>query len=369
MPPLPLHGVKVLDLSRVLAGPLCTMMLGDLGADVIKVERPGQGDETRTWGPPFDSSGAAAYYLAVNRNKLSIAADLRAERDLVVRLASEADVVVDNFLPGALTRAGIDAAALIAKNSKLVWCTISGFGAESSRPGYDFVVQAESGWMSITGEPDGTPMKAGVALADVIAGKDAAIAILALLAAVARGTPVERRITISLIDSARAALVNAAQNVLVSGKEARRWGNAHANLVPYQLFHARDRSIVIAVGSDAQWRACMKALGLGDLAADAALAENPGRLANRDRVVAAIAAAVASRTALECARALDAVGVPSGLVKTISESLAEAGTASATMGVAPSAGGSFRLAPPALDQHGGVIRERGWSAFRGLSGA
>ncbi len=347
------------------------MMLGDLGADVIKVERPGHGDETRTWGPPFDASGIAAYFLSVNRNKLSIAADLRRERDLIARLVGEADVVVENFLPGAMARVGLDVTDLAAKNRKLIWCTISGFGAGSARPGYDFVVQAESGWMSITGEPDGAPMKAGVALADVIAGKDAAIACLALLTGVARGTDLERHIHISLIDSARAALVNAAQNVLVSGQDARRWGNAHANLVPYQLFHASDRGIVIAVGSDAQWRACGLVFGLQALIEDTQLAENRGRIAERKRIVSALANAVAKRTAADCVRELGAAGVPCGLVKTVAESIAEAvsGSTSARTGMAPSAGGSVRLPPPALDEHGTVIRSRGWGAFPGLAGA
>jgi crotonobetainyl-CoA:carnitine CoA-transferase CaiB-like acyl-CoA transferase len=365
MKSLPLHGLKVLDLSRVLAGPLCTMMLGDLGADVIKVERPGAGDETRGWGPPFDEGGNAAYYLAVNRNKLSIAADLRADRELIASLASDADVVVENFLPGALARTGLEPSAMLPRRPTLIWCTISGFGAASKRPGYDFVVQAESGWMSITGEPDGTPMKTGVALADVLAGKDAAVAVLAALAGVARGLDVERHICISLIGSARAALVNAAQNVLVSGQDARRWGNAHANLVPYQLFHARDRAIVIAVGSDSQWRACAGALGLTAMAADADLATNRGRLMHRARVVAAITGAVSSMTSAECTRALDAAGVPCGFVKSVTESLGEAGSTSAATGMPPSAGGSVRLPPPALDQHGAAIRASGWAAFRG----
>ena len=344
------------------------MMLGDLGADVIKVERPGQGDETRGWGPPFDDAGNAAYFLAVNRNKLGIAADLKRERDLIERLAAEAHVIVDNFLPGAVARAGIDAGALLARNPELVWCTISGFGAGSSRPGYDFVVQAESGWMAITGEPDGEPMKAGVALADVIAGKDAVVAVLAALNGVARGLDVDRHITISLIDSARAALVNAAQGVLVSGKDARRWGNAHANLVPYQLFHARDRAIVIAVGSDAQWRACATALGLEGMALDQSLRDNRGRMAQRERVTLAIAQAVSNRTAAEVAAALDDVGVPCGLVKSVAESIAGAPAESATAGMPPSAGGSVRFAPPRLDQHGAAIRAHGWAAFRDHSG-
>jgi crotonobetainyl-CoA:carnitine CoA-transferase CaiB-like acyl-CoA transferase len=369
MAPLPLQSVKVLDLSRVLAGPLCTMMLGDLGADVIKVERPGLGDETRGWGPPFDSSGRAAYYLSVNRNKLSIAADLRSEIELIRRLAAEADVVVENFLPGALSRAGLDATQLLEKNKKLIWCTISGFGAESLRPGYDFVVQAESGWMSITGEINGEPMRSGIAFADVIAGKDAAIAILATLAGIARGIPVERTVSISLMGSARAALVNAAQNVLVSGKDARRWGNAHANLVPYQLFHARDRAIIVAVGSESQWHSCVKAIGLPELSTDERFSDNKGRIAHREEVVSRMAAAISRMTAAECAKVLDAAGVPCGSVKTIAESLAEAGNGSAVMGMPPSAGGSARLEPPLLDQHGAEIRTRGWGAFSAKKGA
>ena len=169
--------LKVLDLSRVLAGPVCSMMLGDMGADVIKVERPGQGDETRGWGPPFDPEGQSAYFLAINRNKKSIVLDIgaAADRSVILDLISGADVVLDNFLFGSLERLGLDPEELLERNSDLIWCTISGFGRESKRPGYDFVVQAECGWMAITGEPDGAPMKVGVALADVIAGKDATI--------------------------------------------------------------------------------------------------------------------------------------------------------------------------------------------------
>src|SRR5438477_3954984 len=200
--------LKVLDLSRVLAGPVCSMILGDLGADVIKVERPGEGDETRGWGPPFDKDGMTAYFLAINRNKKSIAVDLADARgrQLVLDLIRDADVVLDNFLPGSLDRLDIDADAILERHPSLIWCTISGFGPESKRPGYDFVVQAESGWMAITGEPSGEPMKIGVALADILAGKDAAIAILAALAA--RHRPgARRRLTIALADSARAALI------------------------------------------------------------------------------------------------------------------------------------------------------------------
>ena len=269
-----LEGVRILDLTRVLAGPLCTMLLGDLGADVLKVERPGEGDETRAWGPPFDERGESAYYLSVNRNKLGIAADLdRADdRALLRRLAAEADAVVENFRPGTLERRGLDPLELLRENPRLVWCTVTGFGLESPRPGYDFVLQAEGGWMAITGEPAGSPMKVGVAVVDVLTGKDAAIAVLAAL--VRRSLhpeplpPEGRRLSVSLAASAVAGLVNVAQNALVSGRDARRWGNAHANLTPYQLFDAADRAVVVAVGNDTQWRACARALDLAPLGED-----------------------------------------------------------------------------------------------------
>ena len=360
---LPLTGVRVLDLTRVLAGPLATMMLGDLGADVIKVERPRGGDDTRGWGPPFDARGESAYFLSINRNKKSVAADLAREpdRELVARLAAEADVVMDNFRPGSLERSGLDPAAFVARHARLVWCTITGFGESSPRPGYDFVVQAERGWMAISGSVEGAPMKAGVALADVVAGKDAAIAVLAAL--VARGrTGRGGRIFISLAQSASAALVNVAQNALVTGKEAKRWGNAHANLVPYELFEARDRALVIAVGSDAQWAACTRALGLDELAADPSLAANAGRLAARERVVGAIARRVRERDAADWCDVLERAGVPCGLVKGVLESLREV-EASPLTGVAPAATGSVRLPPPRLDEHGAEIRRLGWGAF------
>ena len=359
--------VNVVDFTRVLAGPLCSMMLGDLGARVIKVERPGGGDETRGWGPPFDAKGESAYFLSVNRNKKSLAADLgsAADRALVMGLISDADVVIDNFLPGSLERLGFGRDQILDEHPALIWCTISGYGPATRRPGYDFVTQAECGWMAITGPVGGPPMKVGVALADVIAGKDAAIAILAALAERANGPLAleRRRIDISLADSARAALVNVAQNVLVSGVEATRWGNAHPNLVPYQLFDAADRPFVIAVGSDDQWRACAAALDLHDLAADRALTTNAGRIANRELVVASIAKRVRQRPAHEWIERLDASGIACGLVRTVAEALAEAG-ASAETGLPPSVPGSVQSAPPRLDEHGGEIRSLGWRAFR-----
>ena len=364
MKTLSLSGIKVLDLSRVLAGPLCTMMLGDLGASVIKVERPGEGDDTRGWGPPFAEDGQSAYFRSVNRNKLSIALDLRAPADLAVcrSLMQEADVVIDNFIVGQLARYGIDKVAELSANERLVWCTITGFGSTSLRPGYDFVVQAESGWMAITGEVMGPPMKTGVALVDVITGKDAAIAILSALVGREGRSADDRQIDVSLAHSATAALVNVAQNVLVGGRDAQRWANAHPNLVPYQLFEAADRPFVIAVGSDAQWRSVTQALGLETLAADPALALNAGRVAQRDRVVAEIAARVTTAPAMHWIERLNVAGVPCGVVRSVKEALADF-PSSAVTGVAPGGNGRVRYVSPKLDEHGKMIREFYWSVF------
>jgi len=339
------------------------MMLGDLGADVIKVERPGTGDDTRGWGPPFDARGRSAYYLSINRNKLGIAVDLDQSEDLglVQRLLADADVVVDNFRMGVLARKGLSAAEWCAQRAELIWCTITGFGPGVDRPGYDYVAQAECGWMSITGEQHGSPMKVGVALADVLTGKDAAIMILAAL--VRRGrTGQGAHLTASLADSARAALVNVAQNTLVSGHDARRWGNAHPNLVPYELFQAADKPLVIAVGNDAQWRACASALGLGALAADPALQTNAGRVMHRDRIVSEFSRRLATRSAAEWRDRLERAGVPTGVVQTVLEALRDTG-ASPTAGLPSSIGGTVRFPPPDLNEHGGMIRERGWGVF------
>jgi len=358
-----LNGMRVLDLSRVLAGPLCTMILGDMGADVLKVERPGGGDETRGWGPPFDDRGESAYFLSVNRNKVAMTANLDDPTDLhlIRSLAGEADVVVENFLPGALERRGWGVAPARAWHPGLVWCSITGFGPDARRPGYDFVVQAESGWMSITGAPDGEPMKHGIALADVIAGKDAALAILAAL--VARGRSGEgRHVEVSLAASAEAALLNVAQNTLVSGQTPRRWGNAHANLVPYQLFHAQDRPLIVAVGNDAQWTACTRALELHELAADPALATNAGRLAQRDRVVHVLARRLAAKPASHWLARLEGAGVPCGIVRTVPEVLVHR-SASPITGLPPSVPGSIRRPPPRLGEHDTLVRARGWDVF------
>ena len=358
-----LSNVRIVDLSRVLAGPICGMMLGDMGADVIKVERPDEGDETRGWGPPFDQRGESAYYLSINRNKLSVGVDLDVPADVahLKQLIAGADVVIENFRPGVLERRGLDERSMRSRFPGLVWCTIAGFASEPSRPGYDFVVQAESGWMSVTGEPQGAPMKHGLALADVMAGKDAAIAILAAL--VERGrTGIGRAVRVSLQETADAALINVAQNALVSGSAPKRWGNAHANLVPYQLFETADAPIVIAVGSDAQWRACAGALELTDLRDDASLVANAGRLAQRERVVGAMTARLAQRSAAQWREVLDGVGVPTGVVRSVSDVLALR-DASPVTGMPPSVPGTVRRRPPLLGEHTQLVRTHGWAAF------
>ena len=363
-----LSKVRVLDLTRVLAGPLATMTLGDMGADVIKVERPHHGDETRFWGPPFDERGEAAYYLSVNRNKRSLALDFTIfdDAEFLRRLIADADVVVENYLAGALARKGLDPDAMLVAHPQLIWCTIGGFADDPTRPGYDLVMQAEQGWMAITGEVDGAPMKHGVALVDVIAGKDAAIAICAALAARARSAvplaAAERRVTIHLDRSARAALVNVAQNALVTGQPARRWANAHANLVPYQAFEAVDGWFVIAVGSDAQFVACATVLGLDAIAADDRFATNAGRVAHRAELTGSIAAHVRTAGTAHWMARLTAAQVPCGLVRSVAQALEGTG-ASALTGVPPAVPGTVRLPPPRLDEHGAEIRARGWAAF------
>jgi crotonobetainyl-CoA:carnitine CoA-transferase CaiB-like acyl-CoA transferase len=381
----PLTGLRVLDLSRVLAGPLCTMVLGDLGAEVIKVERPGTGDDTRTWGPPW-SAGAdgreAAYYLSCNRNKRSVTADLKTDegRELVRGLALGADVLVENFAPGTMERLGLSYETLRAANPRLVCCTITGYGAdgpESGRPGYDFAVQARSGWMAITGEPEGIPVKVGVAVVDVLTGQNAAIGILAALRerdASGRG----QRLEVSLWDSALAGLVNVAQAALVTGREPRRWGNAHATIVPYQAFDAADRPLVVAVGNDAQWRRMCEAIGAADLLADAELATNPGRVERRERVVSSLAERFHTRPAAEWLALLDAAGVPCAPVQTAGEALRDPATTERdalwwmesdgygrVATVAPPVRlertpAVLRHAAPVLGEHDAWIRAHGW---------
>ncbi|HYR11319.1 MAG TPA: CoA transferase [Longimicrobium sp.] len=386
LPRGPLSGVRVLDLSRVLAGPLCTMVLGDLGADVIKVERPGTGDDTRTWGPPWaqgPDGRESAYYLSVNRNKRSVAADLKSDegRALVLRLARGADVVVENFAPGMLDGWGLGYADLSRENPGLVFCSITGYasdGPEAGRPGYDFAVQARAGWMSITGEPEGTPVKVGVAVVDVLTGQNAAIAILAALRE-REGSGRGQRVEVSLFDSALAGLVNVTQAVLVTGSEPRRWGNAHVTIVPYQAFDAADRPFIVAVGNDAQWRRLCAAMGADDLAADERFATNPGRVEHREQVVTALAARFRARPASEWLGMMEAAGVPCAPVQTVGEALADPAARDrlwpmegATYGAVPTVASPLRFSrtpaalrdsAPVLGEHTAQIQDLGWRAF------
>ncbi len=320
----------MVDFSRVLAGPYCTMVLADLGADVIKVERPGVGDETRSWGPPF-AEGEATYYLAVNRGKRSIELDLSdpSSRPVLERLLSSADVVIENFRAGVADRLGLGYDALRKLRADLIYCSVTGFGSgrrPRDRPGYDFVLQAESGLMSITGEPDGPPMKVGVALIDVLCGLQAATGILAALQARAQ-TGEGRRIEVSLLDSALAGLVNVAQAVLSTGEEARRYGNAHPSIVPYEPFETAEGWIAVAAPNDGLWAALCDVCGRPDLAADERLSTNAGRVEHRDEVASALAETFRTRAADEWLASLQARGVPAGKVRSVRDAFAAAAQA------------------------------------------
>ncbi|MGQ0635141.1 MAG: CaiB/BaiF CoA transferase family protein [Planctomycetaceae bacterium] len=321
-----LEGVQVLDLSRVLAGPYCTMLLADQGADVIKVERPDGGDDTRHWGPPF-AAGESAYYLSCNRNKRGITLNLKtaAGRELARRLAERSDVLVENFLPGTLDRWGLGFAELSQRNPRLVYCSITGFGQtgpRSAEPGYDIMIQALAGVMSITGEPDGPPMKLGVAISDITAGLFACQAIVGALYA-REMTGQGERIDISLFDATLAWLANVGQNYLVSGEVPQRLGTAHPNIVPYQAFQAADESLIIAVGTDAQFRRFCDLLGRPELADDARYATNALRVEHRDTLIPLIAAAVRGRLASDWLARLDAADIPCGAVNTIDRALGD----------------------------------------------
>jgi crotonobetainyl-CoA:carnitine CoA-transferase CaiB-like acyl-CoA transferase len=304
------------------------MVLGDLGAEVIKIERPGEGDDTRRWGPPWAEGPAgaeSAYFLCVNRNKRSVAADLKQEhgRELVRRLARDADVLIENFAPGTLEGWGLGYDELVLLNPRLVFCSITGYGSEgpeAGRPGYDFAVQARAGWMAVTGEPDGAPMKVGVALVDVLTGQNAAIAILAALHERERSGR-GQRIGVSLFDTAVAGLINVAQAALVTGREPMRYGNAHPTIVPYQAFQAADRDFVVAVGNDAQWRRLCGALDMDALAADARFATNPGRVENRDALVELLLERFRTDTAASWLARLEAASVPCAPVQSLTEAL------------------------------------------------
>lgn len=319
----PLDGIVVLDLSRVLAGPYCTMILGDLGADVIKIEPPA-GDETRRWGPPF-VKGESAYFLAVNRNKRSVVADLKTERgrELVRRIAARADILVENFRPGTLTRLGLDLAELRERNPRLITLSISGMGAtgpERDLPGYDFIVQAAGGLMSITGPPEGPPMKVGVAVVDLTTGMMAANALLAALHA-RHATGRGQHIDISLLETQVAWLANIASAYLLTGEAPVRHGNAHPTIVPYQTFEAADGPFALGVGSDAQWRRLCAAIGRPELADDARFRTNPDRVAHRDALVRILADHFRGARAAEWIRRIAEADVPVGPVRTVPEVL------------------------------------------------
>ena len=332
-----LSHLRVLDLSRILAGPWATQMLGDLGADIIKVERPHSGDDTRSWGPPFvdemrgdaamDAAARSAYFCSVNRNKRSLAIDITAPdgADLLRQLVREADVLVENFKVGGLAKYGLDYASLSAINPRLVYCSITGFGQDgpdAARAGYDFMIQGMGGLMSVTGEADGMPMKVGVALVDVLTGTNAATAILAAVMHAAR-TGTGQHIDMSLFDVSVASLANQAMNYLVSGTAPGRLGNAHPNIVPYQAFATADGHIILAVGNDSQFRKFCDIAGLAGLADDPDYATNKARVTNRVALLPAVAEAMTQQTTQWWLEKLGAAGVPAGPINSIDAALDE----------------------------------------------
>jgi crotonobetainyl-CoA:carnitine CoA-transferase CaiB-like acyl-CoA transferase len=372
----PLAGVRIVDLSRVLAGPYATMTLADLGADVVKIEHPAGGDETRTWGPPF-AGGESAYFLSVNRGKRSVALDLKDPdgRELALELCARADVVIENFRPGGAARLGLDYETVRKRRPDIVYCTISGFGAREprDRAGYDFTVQAESGLMAITGGPDGEPMKVGVAIVDVLAGLNAATAILAALRR--RDLTGEgHRVEVSLLDSAFAALVNVGANALLTGEEPQRYGNAHPSIVPYQPFRAADGWIAVAAANDGLYTRLCEAIERPDLAADDRYATNQARVLNREPLIAELQSVLAARSTDDWERLLLAAGVPAGKIRGVGEALRTAPARTRrvhhpTAGPIELVGPPFELSsaalgpsepPPLLGQHTAeVLRELG----------
>ncbi|MBI2719106.1 MAG: CoA transferase [Rhizobiales bacterium] len=328
----PLNGVIVVDLSRVLAGPWCTQMLADLGATVIKIERPGIGDDTRSWGPPFlaDASGKpgdAAYYLACNRNKHSVTADIsRAAGQRAVReLAARADVFIENYKVGGLARYGLDAASLRAVNPRLVHCSVTGFGQTGpyrELPGYDFMIQGLGGLMSVTGErddrPGGGPQKVGIAVADLMTGMNAGIAILAALLH-QRATGEGQAIDVALLDSQVAMMAVLNMNYFVSGKAPRRVGNAHQNIVPYDVFATADGHLIVTAGNDSQFTALCQAMGRADLSTDARFRDNRGRVTHRDILVPILAKEFLSHPSSWWLATLKAAGVPCGSINDIEQ--------------------------------------------------
>jgi formyl-CoA transferase len=370
--PGPLDGVRVLDLTRVVAGPYCAMFLGDLGAEVVKVEQPGTGDDTRGWGPPF-TGGESAYYLCINRNKKSIALDLKSakEVELVRQLAQAADVVIENFRPGTMERLGLGEEELRELNPRLIYASLTGFGADgpmSGWPGYDLIVQAWGGLMSITGTPDGEPVKVGVAIIDLVAGLMLGKAITAALFAREK-IGVGQRIDTSLLEAEVASLINVGSNYLIGGKIPARWGNAHPNIVPYQNFKTADGYLVIGVASEVIWKRFCQAIGRMELAEDPRFANNSTRVENRVELISVLAEVFLGRSNEIWLTLLNDAEVPCAPVQTIDrvfqapqvlhrDMLVE--IEHPTAGKVPMAGipvkfsvtpASVRLPPPLLGQH------------------
>jgi crotonobetainyl-CoA:carnitine CoA-transferase CaiB-like acyl-CoA transferase len=367
----PLEGILVADFSRVLAGPFATMTLGDLGADVVKVERPGGGDDTRAWGPPWRGD-QSTYFLGLNRNKRSVALDLGDAGDLALarELATRADVLVESFRPGLMAGWGLDGDALRERNPGLVTCSITAFGtgAGAGLPGYDFLLQAMGGLMSITGEPDGRPLKVGSAVVDLVCGLLAAVGIQAALHERAR-TGRGRHVEVSLMDAALTALLNQGSGWIAGGCVPGRLGNRHPSIVPYETYEASDRPFAVAVGNDRQFARLCEAVGRGELAADGRFATNAARVEHVDALAAALQDAFAAAPAAEWVDRLRAVGVPAGVINGVDE----AWTLADELGMEPVAEVDgvpvarpplrldgerppVRRRPPRLDEHGEEIR-------------
>jgi crotonobetainyl-CoA:carnitine CoA-transferase CaiB-like acyl-CoA transferase len=332
IPPRPLAGLRVLELARILAGPWAGQLLADLGADVIKVERPGAGDDTRHWGPPFMTGPdgedlSAAYYHACNRGKRSLALDIATPEGQarVKALATKADVVIENYKVGGLAKYGLDAASLRALNPRLIVCSITGFGQTgpyAHRAGYDFIIQGMGGIMSLTGEPDGAPQKSGVAIADMFTGVYSTVAILAALEG-RRTSGTGTHIDMALLDTQVGVLGNQALNWMASGQVPHRMGNGHANLAPYQSFPTADGDLIIAVGNDGQFAKACAVLGIADLATDPRFATNPARVTNRAALLPLVKAATVRWQSAALLSALEAAGVPVGAVNRVDEVFAD----------------------------------------------
>lgn len=330
-PAKPLFGVRVLELARILAGPWCGQLLADLGAEVIKIERPGAGDDTRHWGPPFVTSEdgtnlGAAYFHSANRGKRSVAVDIATPdgQALIRELVAGADIMIENYKVGGLAKYGLDHAALSALNPRLITCSITGFGQTgpyAHRAGYDFIAQAMGGMMSMTGEPDRDPQKAGIAVADLFTGMYSSVAILAALNRRDR-TGAGAHIDMALLDTQVAVMANQAMNWMTSGQVPRRFGNGHANLVPYQAFPTLDGPLVIAAGNDGQFASLCRILGCS-LHEDPRFATNPGRLANRVELLATIEALTARRDRQELFNSLEDAGVPAGPINELDDVFAD----------------------------------------------